>query len=498
VSFDAKSASGVSVVDDTTVRCIAPNGPDRTWPEITLLNANGKASIAGEFRWLSRNPNDLDEDGLGDALVSGEDAVYVFFGTASGLEDESTAAADLVLLPSTSGTDFGAQLACGDVNADQIVDLIVSAPLDGAGGSGTGAVFVFFGPLAPSPTPRAAGSASAVFHGAANYDHFGSSVSVCDVTGDGQADLLVGAPLNDASGSNGGAVYVFRGSAAFTGKSAGQANVRLIAKDREEYFGSALACGDVTGDRIADIVVGAPHIGATGNDTGTAYLFRGGASLTSANADAAAFRLDGVSRRDLLGSSVVVADFDGDGIGDLLLGAPGVSGDAGALYWLRGGPTLSSRRVDVSSVELDAESSGDLLGQVVAAGDVDGDGKADLLASAPRHDVPSANAGRAYLVRGGTFQDGGIAARAHTIFLAENSSGDLFGSGLGIIDLDGDGAGDVLIGAPFSNRGGQDSGQVYLFLGSALQVTRSAGADDATLTGAAASLTLGREIGGTR
>jgi hypothetical protein len=274
--------------------------------------------------------------------------------------------------------------------------------------------------------------------------------------------------------------------------------VRLIAEDDDDSFGSALACGDVTGDGVADVLVGAPHSGASGYDSGIAYLFRGGTSLTSADAGAAAFEFDGDSSHDLLGTSLVVADFDGDGIEDLLLGAPGAHDDGGALYWLRGGPTLSSRDADVNSVELSGESSGDGLGQVVAAGDVDGDGKADLLASAPRHDVPTSNAGRAYLVRGGTFQDDGIEERAHTIFLAEDSSGDLFGSGLGIVDLDGDGAGDVLIGAPFSNHGGQDSGRLHLFLGSALQATRSAGADDATLTGAAAGLTLGREVGGTR
>jgi hypothetical protein len=198
---------------------------------------------------------------------------------------------------------------------------------------------------------------------------------------------------------------------------------------------------------------------------------------------------------------VASADFDGDGIDDLFLGAPEARNNgnqSGSIYLFRGGATLGSGSAASAQARLDGEAPGDRLGQVLALGDASGDGRADLLAGAPQHDVPASNCGRAYLLRGGPLASGTVSFRAHTILTAENSGGDLFGTGVSVTDLDGDGLGDLLVGAPSSNGGGTDSGRAYVFLGAALQATRSAAADDATFTGAQAALTLGREIGSTR
>ena len=501
VRFEGTDASDITVLDDTTVRCISPAGPGRTWPAITLVNANGTASFTEGFRWLTRDPGDLNDDGIGDALFSAADSVCLFFGAPFGLGDESTLAADLILRPAATGIDFGAQITSRDLNADQIADLVVSAPLDDVTGTDAGAVFVFFGPLAASPTPRTTGSASAVFRGAAAGDRFGTSVAVRDVSGDGLGDLLVGAPFNDAAGSDGGAVYVYRGGANFTGRTTAQATVRLLASGSQHSFGAALAAGNVTGDGAADVVVGAPAQGAAGGSSGAAYVFRGGASLINATAASALVQVAGAASGDRFGSSAATGDFDGDGTDDLFLGAPEAKNtgvQAGAVFYLRGGSTLVSGSAADALARLDGENSGDRLGQVLGLGDADGDGRADLLASAPQHDLPAANAGRAYLVLGGALASGSIAARAHTVVLAENSSGDQFGSAVALTDFDGDGLADLFVGAPFSNGGGLDSGRVHVFLGSALQATHSGSADDVTYTGASPALVLGRAVGSAR
>src|SRR6185436_13032203 len=127
--------------------------------------------------------------------------------------------------------------------------------LDDAAGADAGAVFVFFGPLSASPTPRTESSANAKFRGALAGDRFGASVVVRDVTGDGTGDLLVGAPFDDTAGSDGGAVYVFAGRSAFVTAPPAQAAVRLLAAGSQHSFGAALAAGDVTGDDLADVVV---------------------------------------------------------------------------------------------------------------------------------------------------------------------------------------------------------------------------------------------------
>jgi hypothetical protein len=501
VRFGGIDATGVTVLDDASVSCVSPAGPARTSPLITLANANGSASLADGFRWLTRDPADLNDDGVADALLSTSDSVCLFFGAPSGLGDESTLSADLVLRSATIGIDFGAEVTSGDLNADQIADLVVSAPLDDAAGADAGAVFVFYGPLAASPTPRLASSASAAFRGAAAGDRFGASVAVRDVSGDGLGDLLVGAPLNDAAGSDGGAVYVYRGGPGFTSRTTAQALARLVASGAQHSFGDALAAGDVTGDGVPDLLVGAPLQGAAGGSSGAAYVFRGGASLTSASAASALVQIAGASSGDHLGRSLGVADATGDGFGDLFLGAPeakstGVQG--GAVFVFRGGAALVSGSAASADFRLDGEASGDRLGQAFALGDADGDGRADLLAGAPQHDLPAVNAGRAYLVLGSELASGSIAARAHTVLMSETSAGDQFGASLALFDLDGDDLADLLVGAPFGNAGGLDSGRVHVFWGATLQATRSGSADDLTYTGASAGLTLGREIGRAR
>ena len=137
----------------------------------------------------------------------------------------------------------------------------------------------------------------------------------------------------------------------------------------------AVAAGDLTGDGAADLAVGAPLQGGSSGGSGAAYVFRGGATLASAAASSALVQINGAGAGDHLGSALGAADFDGDGTADLFVGAPdakntGVQG--GALFVFRGGAGLSSGPADGASMRLDGENPGDRLGQVLALGDADG------------------------------------------------------------------------------------------------------------------------------
>jgi hypothetical protein len=322
-------------------------------------------------------------------------------------------------------------------------------------------------------------------------DRFGSSLAIGDLTGDGSADLAVGAFLSDVSASDAGSAYVFRGRSPFPGGSATTALARFTGQASRDWLGAALAIADVTGSDTQDLILGAPQNDGAGGNSGRVYVFPGSTSLGGAGAGSAPVRITGARSGDRLGSAVAGGDFSGDGRDDLALGAP--EADEGAIFVVLGGATLATGSAEDAPAIFTGERSGDRLGQGLALGDADGDGIADLLAGAPLHDLPAASCGRAYLFRGGTLgvRTGSSAA---SILTAENSAGDQFGAAVSLLDLDGDGRDELVVGAPFSNGAGSDSGRVYAFRGSMLQPTRSAGADDGTITGSSLAGTLGKAL----
>lgn len=270
-------------------------------------------------------------------------------------------------------------------------------------------------------------------------DRFGAAIcSVADLDGDGVAELLVGAPRAGRSARTGeirGAVHLF------SGRDGRRLWTRLGAPGDWLGFALADARGDLDGDGIGDVFVGAPMRG------------KGGA------ADALSGKHGGVIRSfpatgtgDGAGRAVASAgDVDGDRIPDLLMGAPH-SRSAGPLAGaveLRSGSTgevLLSRR----------GAPGDQLGHGVAAvEDLDGDGWQDLAVGAPLADAGGFNSGQVLVL---SSSDGRVLQE-----LAGLATGDLFGSTVSAIgDLDGDGRGELITTAPLADVGGLDSGAAYV------------------------------------
>jgi hypothetical protein len=213
---------------------------------------------------------------------------------------------------------------------------------------------------------------------------------------------------------------------------------------------SVAGTGDFNGDGYPDVLVGAVANDAGGLNSGRAYLFYGG--LTADATPDLVFT--GGGKNYGLGQSVASAgDVNGDGYADIILGAYGYPGgvNQGRAYVYYGGPNPDSS----PDLVFTGRPTDNCLGQVVAsAGDVNGDGFSDLLVGAPGN---SSWAGRAYIFYGGPQADD-----TPDVVLSGEAPYDAFGVSVSTAgDVNGDGYDDVIIGA----SGGYRSGRSYLFLG---------------------------------
>ena len=328
---------------------------------------------------------------------------------------------------------------------------------------------------------------NALVAGAANANgRFGAAVATADFQGDGFADVAVGAP-NSPEGE--GSVTLLRGYAwgVTTQNSffAAPASTSVPAPFANSNFGASLAVGDFNDDGFADLATGAPgHNAGRGGvkvlygsasglvrTTGTSNWFVQGANSVPGMAEDA----------DGFGSSLAAGDFNGDGRTDLAIGAAGedvgAATDAGSVTVLLGAAsglsgTGAQEFTEGAAGMPGTASSGDQFGFSLGAGDVNGDGKADVVVGAPGETVASfANSGAIFLLRGST---AGLTTTASQV-IDESSTlvpGDAgtskFGYSVAVGDQDGDGRAEVVVGAPNKNVGGQDqAGAVTVLPGSA-------------------------------
>jgi hypothetical protein len=440
-----------------------------------------------------------DSGPAGNRLQGGE--VYVWWGngTIGGVWDGAALSPNRTIFYGAATDDTtGNDLGSGDVNGDGVPDLFIGAQnADGPTGArlGAGAVYVVFGDPGISGNVDLASPPPYVtkLHGRESGDRLGIWSRAGDVDGDGISDLLLGADQADGPGNSrsaAGETYVVFGTASWPASvdllapPAGIVVTTVYGIDVNDHSGSTLASGDVDGDGVADLIIGAglnragAAIGGTGAGAGNgpnnsrpncgeAYVLFGpiaqGATIDLVSPPASAFTVIwGVNGGDYFGEEIRTGDFDGDGIEDLAVGAltadgPGNSRpSAGEAWLLGGGPSLRNVSIDLASPPSAATviwgaGAGDIAADTLVFSDLNADGLSDLAIGAPQADPAGrSDAGDATVFFGTSaplpasidLASPGTALAYAKVLGAEGD--DLMGYSMSYVEHDLDGYGDLL------------------------------------------------------
>lgn len=378
-------------------------------------------------------PGDWNGDGFDDLVIAAPQTaqgtgqagrVYIVFGRPSGWPAPGPIADDSGVIEVSAeipNGKFGTGLAAvGDVNNDGLPDFAVGAPL---GNGNPGKTFLFFG-RTDAIVALPATDASVVTLSPDCATCFGSVsatslAGIGDVNDDGIDDFAIGAPqARPDDGDPLGRVYVVHGRDTWNshidleaGPTLGAATI-IVGTIPSGELGVGLTGGDLTGDGISDLLVGAPHNDDNPFDKGRFYVFAGSAAGWDAviDADDADFKLEGTSALESVGYTPALGDFDGDGDLDLALGCPEAAGlndplaRSGRLYLINDPPSAWSSE-DPQDVMLSVWEGNEYpqwVGESVSvAGDINGDGYDDILVGANKSSIGASRAGATYLLLGG-------------------------------------------------------------------------------------------------
>jgi hypothetical protein len=328
-------------------------------------------------------------------------------------------------------------------------------------------------------------------------DRSGNSISSAgDINSDGLDDLIIGADGADPNGDNSGQTYVVFGSKEsfaaqfYLSTLNGTSGFAINGINPNDFSGNSISsAGDINGDSLDDLIIGANGGSTNGITSGQTYVVFGSKESFAAQFDLSSlngtsgFTINGINEDDSLGNSVSSAgDINGDGLDDLIIGAPfadpnGTS--SGQTYVVFGSKGGFGAQFDLSTLNgtsgftINGINEDDSLGNSVSsAGDINGDGVDDLIIGAPFAGLNGDSSGQTYVVFG---SKGGFGTQLNLSTLNGTSGFAINGinpddqSGNSVSsagDINGDGIDDLIIGAPFADANGDNSGQSYVVFGS--------------------------------
>ncbi len=458
-------------MDDPTVSCIAFTG-------VKDDNSGYCVSSAG----------DVNGDGLDDILIGAERAihngnkvgkVYLMFGERTfGYTNYSLSNADVTFIGEGKYDYAGRSVSsAGDINGDGFDDILIGAHGNDDGGSGSGQVYIIFGKKNGWDKEIQLSNADASYIGESPDGNFGWSVSSAgDVNDDGLDDIIIGAAWNDDRGEDAGKIYLIFGRDLGweMDMSPSSVNATFFGEYTDDRLGYHVnQAGDVNGDCIDDIIVGAVFNQDAGERAGKVYLIFGKKNGWNLNVNISTVNASfhGEGSNDYLGASLSDAgDINGDGYDDIIIGAHGreYNGyNSGKTYIIFGKEDGWSTDVNISSADASfiGEDEMDYSGvSVSSAGDVNDDGYDDIIIGAYQNHIHTDKRGKAYLILGKP------SGWDHNVNLSLSDVGyegevyyDHFGwsvSNAG--DVNGDDFDDIIIGASGNDDGGFGAGKSYL------------------------------------
>jgi hypothetical protein len=358
----------------------------------------------------------------------------------------------------------------GDHDGDGVQDLflVASDVYNADDGNKAGAVYLGGEGLEGTLTPA---DAAITLSGSESFYSLTSAVHL-DHDGDGLDDIFVGDWYS--GWSFGGRVYGFMAASLQDGGDYAlqwDGDSSWYGRSSYDRLGCAIGGGDLNGDGYDELIMSAPNADVGGDDTGSCFVINGAASVQEGGYPESHYDLQirGSSDEDQLGwiAQPQVADFDGDGTMDLAIGSP----NAGTVHLWFAAASLENV-VDANSADVSILGEGaDTFGLTLEQGDVDGDGVTDLLVGAPDFINPNPytggsdadQPGEVYVFTGRTLETGQIGSGTASVLIGGVSDGDLFGLSMALGDFTGDGQDELLVAGP--GAGSSQQGYIWVFDG---------------------------------